>query len=141
MSYVTIVWSVIAAAACVLAVVHTLVWILDRRAYANLAFAIVAYAATGIAWVELGMMHSATAAEWGSWVRWYQLPNFFLIVGTLAFVKLYLGTGRDWLMWAIVALRVAILVINFVTADPSFNFERIDTIDRVHLLGQEVTAV
>jgi two-component system, LuxR family, sensor kinase FixL len=140
MSYVTIVWSVIAASALVLGVMHTLVWILDRRAYANLAFAVAAFAATGIAWVELGMMSAATAPEWGSWVRWYQVPNFCLIVGTLAFVRLYLGTGRLWLMWAVIALRVAILVINFAV-EPNFNFEHIGSIVRIPFLGEDVSVL
>lgn len=140
MSYVTIIWSVIAAAALVLGVLHTLVWVLDRRAYANLTFAVVAFAAMGVAWVELGMMSAQSAAAWGAWVRWYHLPNFCLIVGTLAFIRLYLGTGRPWLMWTVIGLRTVILVINFVV-DPNFNFERIDSIVRVSLLGEQISIV
>ena len=140
MSYVTIVWSVIAASALVLGVLHTLVWILDRRSYANIAFAVVAYAAMSIAWIELGMMRAMTPAEWGSLVRWYQAPNFCLIVGTVAFVRLYLGTGRLWLMWTVIALRAAILVINFAV-EPNFNFEHISNLVRIHFLGEDVSAL
>src|SRR5262249_33910578 len=90
MSYVTILWSVIAAAALVLGLIHALVWILDRRSYPNIAFAVVAVAAAGITYVELGMMDAGSAESWGTWVRWYQVPNFWLIVGTLVFVRIYL---------------------------------------------------
>lgn len=138
--YVTLLWSMIAASGLMLAVWHSLVFALDRRAYANLAFAIVALGAMGIAWTELGMMLAGSAAEWGRWVRWYQLPNFFLIVGTLVFVRLYLGTGRPWLMWSIVGLRAFILAVNFVV-EPNFNFERIGSLTQTELLGQQVSIV
>src|SRR5215831_12141947 len=138
MSSVTILWSTVAAAALVLAFVHSLVWVLDRRARANLTFASVAIAGIGMAWVELGMMHSQTPAEWGAWVRWYQIPNFIFIVGTMTFVRLYLGTGRPWLMWTIIALRCAILIVNF-NVEPNFNFARIDSIERISFLGEQVS--
>ncbi|HEU4617711.1 MAG TPA: ATP-binding protein, partial [Gammaproteobacteria bacterium] len=137
---VTILWSMIAAFGLMLGVWHSLVFVLDRRAYANLAFATVALGAMGIAWTELGMMTAASAAEWGRWVRWYQVPNFFLIVGTVAFVRLYFGTGRQWLLWSLVALRALILLVDFVV-DPNFNFERIDGIARTELFGQQISVV
>ena len=139
-SYVTMVWSVAAASALVLAVLHTLVWVFDRRAYINLLFALVAYGVIGISWVELGMMSAATAAEWGSWVRWFQVPNFCVIVGTVVFVRHYMGTGRLWLMWTLIAARAAILLWGFAV-DPNFNFKSIDSIDQIPFLGEEVTVV
>ena len=140
MSYVTILWSMAAASALLLAVIHAIVWALDRHAHANLAFLIVALAVAGIAPIELGMMHSATPAEWGEWVRWCQVPIFVATVGTILFVRFHLGTGRWWLARTIIAFRSAILLISFTT-DPNFNFQRIDSIDRVSFLGEEVSIV
>lgn len=140
MSYVTVLWSMVAAAALVLAVLHAFVWFLDRRAYPNLAFAIVALAVIGVAWIELEMMHAATAAEWALWVRWFQLPNFFLLCGLVVFVKLYLGTGRNWFMWAIIVLRCAILAINF-SVESNFNFEEVRAIRQISFLGEQVSVV
>ena len=140
MSYVTMLWSVVGASALVLAVLHTLVWAFDRRAYVNLLFALVAYGVIGISWVELGMMSAQTAAEWGSWVRWFQVPNFFVIVGTVVFVRLYMGSGRMWLMWTLITLRAAILLWGFAV-DPNFNFLSIASVERIPFLGEQVTVV
>ena len=131
-------WALVAASALALAVVNALVWAFDRRAYANLALATVAFGLIGISVVELGMMSAQSPSEWGSWVRWFQLPNFVVIVGTAVFVRLYFGTGRLWLMWTLIALRAAILLIGFAV-DPNFNFERIDSIARISFLGEEVS--
>ena len=140
MNYVTILWSVAAAAALLLAIVHGLVWLFDRQARANLAFSIVALSVVGMAATELGMMASEGPAEWGVWVRWCQLPIFVHIVATVFFVRLYLGVGRPWLMWLVILLRCAILVANF-SVRPNFNFLHIESIERRQLLGEWVTVV
>jgi PAS domain S-box-containing protein len=140
MSYVTILWSMAAAAALLLGVVHVLVWINDRQARASLAFSFLALSVIAVAATELGMMYAPSPDEWGRWVRWCHLPLFFLIVGTFVFVRLYLNAGRWWLIAAIVTLRVAILVDNFTTY-PNFNFERIDSIGQELFLGEPVTIV
>jgi two-component system, LuxR family, sensor kinase FixL len=138
MSHVMTLWLLVAAGALMLAAIHALVWLYDRRARVNLAFAIVSLGLVGIVWAELGMMYSPNAHEWGQWVRWYQVPLLLHWVAMLAFVRLYLGTGRPWLMWTIIGLRLFIVVVNFATA-PNFNFQRIDTISRLNFLGEQVT--
>ncbi len=139
-SYVTIIWSVVAACSLLLAVMYGLVWAMDRQARANLAFACEALAIVGLVVVELGMMHASTAESWGEWVRWNQVPIFLRVAATVTFVRVYFGTGRPWLMWFIIASRAAIMLIGFVV-DPNFNFERIDSIGRIDFLGEQVTVV
>jgi two-component system, LuxR family, sensor kinase FixL len=140
MSHVITLWLLVAAASLMLAVIHALIWLYDRQARANLAFAMVSLGLAGIVWVELGMMYSPTADEWGQWVRWYQVPHLVHIVAMLAFVRLYFGTGRLWLMWTIIGLRLLILLVNFAIP-PNFNFQRIDTVNRIYFLGEPVTVV
>jgi len=140
MSYVTILWSIAATSALLLGVVHVLVWALDRKAWTNFAFGVVAFSIVGIVPAELGMMYSATPQEWGEWVRRCHLPIFFAIVGIVLFVRLYLGTGRAWLAWTVIGSRCVILAGNFLT-DPNFNFERIDSIDHIRFLGESVAVV
>jgi signal transduction histidine kinase len=123
-----------------LAAMHTLVWGLDRRARASLAFAVMGFASVGIAWSELGMMSAQSAAEWARWVRWLQVPTLCQIVGLVVFVRLYLGTGRAWLFWTVIVLRVCILLLNFAH-DPNFNFDRVDSIARVSFLGEPVSVL
>jgi signal transduction histidine kinase len=86
---------------------------------------------------EVGMMHAATASEFGQWLRWYQPPVFCVILGYLFLVRRYLGTGRLSLAWTIVFLRLVILVINFLVY-PNFNWREIDNLRHVSFLGEHV---
>lgn len=140
MSLITIIWSVIAAFALLLALMYGLVWVMDRKARASLAFAVEALSVVGSVVVELGMMYSTTPAEWGEWVRWSQVPIFLRTVGVVAFIRLYFDAGRSWLLWMIVSARAVILVAGFAI-DPNFNFARIDSIDHISFFGEQVTVV
>ncbi len=139
-THVAILWSMIAAGALLLGFVHFLRWLLDRKARADLAFAVAALSFAGIALVEVGGMHARDAAEWGEWIRWTHLPLFGLWVGLLAFIQLFLGTGRPWLLWMMLGLRGLILVVNFVV-HPNINFHEIASIEQIRFLGAQVTVV
>ena len=89
---------------------------------------------------EIGMMHAATGTEYGAWLRGYHVPIFLTIVGTLLFVRFYLGTGRSWLMWTIIALRALVLAVN-LTVEPNFNFIEIIALDRFPFLGEQAAVV
>jgi two-component system, LuxR family, sensor kinase FixL len=138
LSYVTIIWSTVAACALLIAIMYCLVWVMDRKALAGLAFSFEALAMVGLAVVELGMMQASTPFEWGEWVRWLQIPLFLRIAALLAFIRFYFGTGRLWLMWVIIGARTIIATVGFAT-DPNFNYSRIDSIERISFLGEQVT--
>lgn len=140
MSSVTVLWSMSAGAALLLGVTHVLVWALDRRAWANLAFAVLAVSVSAIAAIELAMMQSATAEEWGIWLRWCHIPIFVAVAATLAFVRLYFDAGSLLLGAGIIVLRVVILAANFVL-EPNFNFSRIDSVQRIPFLGDQVSVI
>ncbi len=137
MSWVTILWSMAAAAGLTLGGVHLVVWLYDRAALASLAFSAVAFSVAGIAWTELGMMHSTTPDEWARWVQWFHVPNAVVIVGTLAFVRLHLRTGSIWLAGAIVVIRCVVVVANFLRP-PNFTFREVSTLLDVPFLGERV---
>jgi len=139
MNGVSMLWSGIAGAALTLSAVHGLLWLQNRRGLANLAFCIVAISAAGIAVTELGMMHAASAAEYGDWVRWFHLPNFFAILGLVAFVRLQFG-GRTWLAGTIVALRSILVVVNF-SVEPNVNWSSIASLRHIEFLGESVAVV
>jgi hypothetical protein len=107
---------------------------MDRKAIANLAFSCLAFSIVGVVVVEMLMMFASTAQEWGELARWVHVPVFTLIVSILLFFRFHLHTGRQWLMWVVVAMRVVILALNF-TNDLNFNFDRIDSIVRIPFLG------
>src|SRR5262245_23486864 len=99
-------------------------WWVERHDRIALVLCIVGLAAATAAYHELQMMHSATPAEYGEWLRWYNVSIFCALGGLLLFVHYYLGTGRLWLLWVIVLMRSLILVVNF-SVDPNVNFREI----------------
>lgn len=140
MSNVTILWSGVAAATLLLALVHLVIWLQDRKAYVNLVLTVIALSLVGIAFTELGMMFSTSPGEWANWVRWCHLPLFFFFCGIVVFVRLHLGTGRLWLMWSILAMRGLILVLNFLHP-PNFNFDSVTELRSMQFLGDTVSVL
>src|SRR5678816_3640591 len=139
-SQVTIIWSATAGAALLLGIVHALVWGYDRRARGNLAFAFATLGLAAGALVELEMLHAQTPQQWGELAWWLQLPLFLLVCGMAVFLRLHLDAGRVWLLAGVIGLRATILILNFFS-EPSFNFERIDSIGQIAFLGEQVTVV
>jgi len=74
MNWVTIVWSMAAAASLTLAGVHLLVWARDRTARVNLLFAVTATLVAAFALMVLRLMYAETPAEYGVWHRWVHVP-------------------------------------------------------------------
>jgi len=135
---VTIVWSMGAAAASTLAIVCALAWLGERRELWRLTFLLIALGVVAGMRCEVGMMHAATAAEYGRWLRWYHPPAFCVILGYIFLVRLYLGTGRLSLAWTIISLRFVILIINFLVY-PNSNWHEIDNLRHASLLGEQVS--
>jgi len=80
MSLITWVWTVVGAAVVTLAAVHGLAWLLNRRNVSHGIFFCIAVAVACLARLDVAMMHSSTPAEYGEWVRWYQVPAFVFFV-------------------------------------------------------------
>ena len=128
-----IVWTVVGATALTLAAVHGLVWLLDRRGLANLAFCVVALSVGALARIEFGMMQAGTAAEYAAWVRLFHLPLFFLTAGLVLFIGLHFGTGRAWLGWTVIAMRGIVSLAN-IASGPGATWQVIH-VDQVPWLG------
>src|SRR5688500_10185762 len=140
MRWLTIIWSGIASAYLTLGLIHLGIWLKDRSNLSHLLFAVVAIAVAGVSVGELLMWGARTPEEFGLYMRWTHVPLFVTIVGVVAFVHVYLGTGRAWLAWAVIAVRSVILVVNF-SVWPNINYARIDTVTHYPLLGGESVAV
>jgi signal transduction histidine kinase len=139
MGLVTIAWSVAAGFSLAIAVVAGAVGA-ERRNLASQTIVLLGVALAGVSYVELLMMHSATPQEYGEWVRWYHVPFFFAVLAQVLFVHFYLGTGRSWLMWTVVAMRLAVVVENFAVR-PNFNFVTISKLGQERLLGEQVSTI
>jgi PAS domain S-box-containing protein len=124
MSWITIVWSMNAAACLTLAGISLLVWCKQRKNWVHLVFSASAVAAAAIAAFELEMMYCETVGQYEALLRWIHVPTFVLIVSFVSFVRLYLHAGRPWLAWTICGLRTVVLILNFIFT-PNLNFRQI----------------
>ncbi len=113
MSWVTIIWAMIASACLTLALLHVLVWWRRREARANLLFALTAVATAVFAGFELWMMQAATPGAFG------------------------MAVGRPWLAWTVCAVRTLSLILNFVCT-PNLNYREITALRHVSFLGETV---
>jgi PAS domain S-box-containing protein len=130
-----------AAAALLMGVVYFLVWARDRSAWASLTFSIVALSIAGGAFAELVAMQSLTLQALLPSLRWASIAGCFLICGVVFFFRSYLGTGRMWLLWTIVGLRIVLLSDSFLSGDASLNFKEVKSIKRIPFMGETVSVV
>ena len=136
LSWTTILWSGCAAACGTLVVVYLYIAARQRSA-ANLAFALTAFSVAMLAAFELALQRSNTPEEYGRILQGTHVALFFLIASLVVFVRTYLSAGRRWLAWTIVGLRAAALAANFLHR-PNLNFDRIDALGSVPMLGERV---
>jgi two-component system sensor kinase FixL len=140
MTWITIVWSMNAAACLTLAGIYLLVWCKQREGWAHLLFSFTAVAAAAIAAFELAMMHTETVGRYEALMRWIHVPAWVLIVSLVSFVRLYLHAGRLWLAWSICGLRTLVLILDFIFT-PNLNFRHITSLHQFPWAGGEIISV
>ena len=140
MSWITIVWSMNAAACLTLGGIYLLVWFKQRGGWAHLVFSFTAMAAAAVAGFELAMIHAGTVAQYEGLVRWIHVPVWVLTISFIAFVRLYLHAGRPWLAWSICGLRTLVLILNFIVT-ANLNFRRITSLRHFSWWGGETISV
>lgn len=139
MSWVTVIWSMTAAACLTLALIHLMVWVGNRGARSSLMFSVCAVTTAGFAGLELWLMHASTLEAARLVMRWYQVPILLTVLGIVGFVRAYLGAGRAWLGWLACGTRGAAFCLNFWLV-PNLNFE-VTGLRAVDVFGQAVTIV
>ena len=138
MSWITVVWSMNAAACLTLAAFYGVVWCKQRDNWVHLLFSCSAVAAAAISAFELWMTNARTVEQYELLVRWIHVPTWILIVSFVAFVRLYLHAGRAWMAWSIYGLRTLVLILNFIFP-VSINFKAITDIRHFSWAGEIVS--
>jgi PAS domain S-box-containing protein len=138
MSWVTVIWSMIASVSLTLATIYLLIWFRQRRSWAFLCFFIMAVGVIGLATGELAAMYAKTPAEYGAAVRWGHFAYGFVALGSLGFVHFYFGTGKGWLLGAALGLRLLAVVANFSTG-LNLHIRAIQSLQKVNFLGEPVS--
>lgn len=135
MSWVDLLWSMVSAVFLTLAVIQGLTWLRARDAWENLLFALAAAAAAVLAVLELKLVHASSPALYGEILRWMHVAAGVLMVAVAWFIHRYLGGRRTWLAWSVTALRVAILIPNFLVY-PNATFSEITQLNQIQFLGE-----
>ena len=138
MSWVTIIWSMIASVSFTLAMIYLLIWFRERRSWAYLCFFVLAAGVIGMAAGEFGAMYAKSPAEYGTAVRWGHFAYGFVAVGSLGFVHFYFGTGKGWLLGAALGLRLLAVVANFSTG-LNLHIRAIHSLQQMNFLGEPVS--
>jgi two-component system sensor kinase FixL len=137
MSWVTITWSMTAAACLTAAAIYFLVWCTNRSVWANLWFSLAAASTTAYTFCELLIMRAETPADLVAAARWAQLAYFFLFVSITWFVYFYLRAGRRWLAWTITGLRFFYAGLTFLLGI-NVNYLDLPSVQRIEFLGETV---
>jgi PAS domain S-box-containing protein len=137
MNWVTIIWSMIAAACLTLAAVYLLVWFKQRKAWASLLFSSTAVAAAAMTFCELVMMRAETPLQFATALRWLHVPAFVVILSLVGFVLFYLRAGRPWLAWTVGTLRAISLLLDFLTGQ-NLNYRVVTGLRHIPFLGDSV---
>jgi len=137
MSWITVIWSMVASTCLTLAVVHLLVWLQRRKQWAYLLFSLAAVGAAGFSFSEALAMRAETVEGFGLVVRWAHIPFWFMLLSLVGFVRIYLRAGRLWLAWTVCGLRTVSLILNFIFT-PNINFRGITSLRHTQFLGESV---
>ena len=138
MSWVTIIWSMVASACLTLAALNLLVWCKKRAEWANLLFSLTAVGTAGMAYCELWMMRAETPGQFGTALRWLHVPAWALLLALVGFVRLYLRAGRPWLAWSFVGLRTLSLLLDFLVGQ-NLNYREITRLRHIPFFGESVS--
>jgi len=137
MNLTIVIWSAAAASCVTLALVHLLLWCWNRESKASLWFAGTAMSVALLACIESAMMRTQEPLAFLALHRWGHVAFFVIILCVVGFVQSYYRTGRWWLVWSLIGLRLVILVLTFVPG-PTFNFREITAMEPVVFWGETV---
>jgi two-component system sensor kinase FixL len=138
MSWVTIIWSMVASACLTLAAMHFLIWCKKRTAWTSLLFALTAAATAAVAGCELLLMRAETAREFGMVVRWGHVPYWVLIISLVGFVRLSFRAGQPWLAWTVCVVRTFSLLLNFLVGQ-NLNYLEITGLRHIPFFGETIS--
>ena len=138
MSWVTIIWAMIASVSFTLATIYLLIWFRERRSWAHLCFFVLAVGVIGLAAGEMAVMYAKSPTAYGTAIRWSHFTYGFVVAGSLGFVHFYFGTGKRWLLGAALGLRLLAVVVNFSTG-LNLHFSAIQSLQQVNFLGEPVS--
>ncbi len=139
MSWVTVIWSMIASACLTLAAIYFLVWCQRRTVWTGLLFSLTSAAVAVYAVIELSMMRAETPAQFATALLWLHVPVWVIVLSFVGFVRLHLRAGLPWLAWTICGLRTLALLLNFLVGQ-NLNYREVTGLRHIPFLGESVSS-
>ena len=139
MSWVHIVWPMLAGATLILALIHALIWARQRTMPEHLAFAVAAASLATLTLLEFRALDALTPERLASLIRWMHVPIAALVIALVTFLRL--SFGKRFFSVALVAasLRIVALALNFSTGE-NLNFAVVSAVGRVTWVGDAVVS-
>jgi two-component system, LuxR family, sensor kinase FixL len=134
MSWIVILWSMMAASSLTLAVIHLFVWFRQPGSYSHLLFALLAVSAAVFGGFELVLMQAPTPEVYATTLRWAHVPLSVFVLSMVGFIWFSFGTGSAALALATCVTRLAALALNFTTG-ANVNFREVTKLDRLSVWG------
>jgi PAS domain S-box-containing protein len=115
---------------------HIFVWLKEPVRRTHLLFFIAALSVAAITPFEWLMVRAQTPEQFGTALRWVQVPLTFAFVSLIWFLWLRFGTSSLWLAVSAGGLRVLAMLLGF-WSKPNVHFRKITEVRQVSLLGGE----
>jgi two-component system, LuxR family, sensor kinase FixL len=138
MSWVTVIFSMIASACLTMAVIHGFIWARKPQVWFNLLFAMMSLGTGMSAGLELAQMRAESTAQIALALQWEHVSVWVTLLALVGFVRLYLRAGRTWLLWIVCGLRTLSLFFNFLTGQ-NLNYLRVSGLRHQPFLGEVVS--
>ena len=138
MSWLTIIWSMVAAACLTLGAIHFLVWCQRPKVWDDLLFSLTSSAIAVWAIGELWLMRAETPVQFAMVLRWLHIPVWVITTSLIGFVRIHMRAGRPWIGWASCTLRTLALLLNFLVGQ-NLNYLEVTALRHVPFLGESVS--
>ena len=140
MSWIDLLWPMIAAASFTLAAVHLVIWFKQKSQRANVLFALTAASVGVISIFEWFLMRARTAEQYGDIVRWAHVPIVLMVIGLVGFILVHFRAGNIYLAAAACLTRIACLPPNFLSG-ANLNFKTITELRTLPIWGGDAIVV
>jgi len=137
MSWITILWIMMAALSATIAGIYLAAWLMQRDDRSYLMLVLLAVSIAGLAGTELWMLRAQTPEAYATALRWFQVPVWSGFVALVGLVYLRLQPRFVWVGWLAVGMRTVALVATFLSG-PNLNYAELSDIGYVTLLGEPV---
>lgn len=139
MNLVVNIYNAMAGAYLLLGVMHFILWLRNRRALANLTYVFITTGAAFHLYCELGAMTTSSPPEYLGYIRISHFGGTVVIIGSIIFIRLYLGAGRAALAWAAIGIRSTAFFLNFLVFGTGINYLAVESLKQIPFLGTQVS--